>query len=279
MDDACEGPLCEPRGIGGALWMYGCRWLSDAVRGLITMSAGFGFPPVSCRLARRRAKLMGGAGSACKPALLLLVLAADGWRCVCVGGESEGLRESVEGVGAMCPLWLGAVEGGGGGLGCRADEDMASGGAFEDAATMDRLGPPPCVRDSGGGLRLPMRAGRGPLEDGPARSSCPAWGLTTFTSGGAVGGRTPAVLPRRCSMSACCCCFRLIMDLTCSIALGSSSGMVKPITTGEMPLSTDGRRTSVSTGMARLGPTRRFLAGFGGELDVEGGLNVDSRGF
>ena len=179
----------------------------------------------------------------------------------------------------MCPLgpWLGPVTGGGG-LGCRAVEAIAGGGAFEDVATIDRLGPPPCVSDNGGGLRLPMRDGIGSLEDEPARSSCPACGLTTFTSGGALVGRTPAVLPRRCSMSSCCCCFRLIMDLTCSMALGSSSGMVKPITTGEMPLSTDGRRTSVSIGMARVGPTRRFLAGLG-ELDVEGGLKVGSRGF
>ena len=75
-DDACEGPLWDPRGMGGALWMYGCRLPSLAVRGLITISAGFVFPPPICLLARRRAKLIGTGGSACEPELLLL--AAEG---------------------------------------------------------------------------------------------------------------------------------------------------------------------------------------------------------
>ena len=49
-----------------------------------------------------------------------------------------------------------------------------------------------------------------------------------------TGDMTPATLPLRCSMRAFCFCFTVIMDLTCSIALGLSRWMVKPMTTGEM---------------------------------------------
>ena len=45
------------------------------------------------------------------------------------------------------------------------------------------------------------------------------------------------------------------------------------MTTGDMPLSTEGRLTSVSMGGARVAPTRRFLFGLG-EWEVEGGLKV-----
>lgn len=222
------------------------------------MSAGFPLP--SWRLARRRAKLIGGGGRACVTPLL--ELEAEGWRCVCVGGESEGLRE-MDDEGWWCA-------GAGGGVGRRADDDIVGVGAADEVATIDRRVPPGPV---GKGLRLVPLTGAELLEP-----SEPARTFTTLTSGGAVGGRSPVVLPLLCSIKACCCCLRFIMDLTCSIALGSSSGIVKPITTGEIPLSTEGRRTSVSMGSARVEPTRRFLLGLG-ESDVEGGLNVGSRGF
>ena len=62
-----EGPswLRPARGIGGALWMDGCRRSAVGSRGLIMMSAGLPFAPPRVRVARRRAKLMGGGGSAC----------------------------------------------------------------------------------------------------------------------------------------------------------------------------------------------------------------------
>lgn len=51
------------RGIGGALWMTGCRELSSVVsRGLMTISAGAGFP--LAREARRCVKLIEGGGRA-----------------------------------------------------------------------------------------------------------------------------------------------------------------------------------------------------------------------
>lgn len=41
------GPACaDPeRDTGGALWITGCSWLSLVVRGFMTISAGFDFPP------------------------------------------------------------------------------------------------------------------------------------------------------------------------------------------------------------------------------------------
>lgn len=121
------------------------------------------------------------------------------------------------------------------------------------------------------GLRLPTRAGAGcGFEDDEGRASSGA--LTTFTSGGAEGGTMPAVLPRLCSIRACCCCFRFIMDRTCSSAFGSSPRMVKPMTTGDIPLSTDGRRTSV---LMLLIVTRRFFAGFG-DAEDDGEVSASS---
>jgi hypothetical protein len=118
------------------------------------------------------------------------------------------------------------------------------------------------------GLRLPIREGAGCfVEDDEGRSS---GALTMFTSGGAMGGTIPAVLPRLCSIRACCCCFRFIIDFTCSSALGSSPRIVKPMTTGEIPLSTEGRLTSV---LMLLIVTRRFFAGLG-EVDDEGDVSV-----
>ena len=96
-----------------------------------------------------------------------------------------------------------------------------------------------------------------------------------LTSGGAVGGALPTMLPLRCSIRACCCCFRLIMDLTCSNAFGSSPRIVKPITTGEMPLSTEGRLTSV---LIPLMVIRLFLLGFG-EADADDDGCAGSPGF
>ena len=81
----------------------------------------------------------------------------------------------------------------------------------------------------------------------------------------------PAALPLRCSIRACCCCFRLIMDRTCSRAFGSSPRMVKPMTTGEIPLSTEGRRTSVLMPGIVM---RRFLFGLGEAEEDEGGVCV-----
>ena len=115
----------------------------------------------------------------------------------------------------------------------------------------------------GTGLRLPLRVSAACLEE---VLSLLGTAFTTLTSGGAVGGMIPTMLPLLCSMRACCCCLRPIIDLTCSMAFGSSSGMEKPITTGDMPLSIEGRLTSVS-----MGKVRRFLAGFG-ESGLEGGL-------
>lgn len=109
------------------------------------------------------------------------------------------------------------------------------------------------------------------MDDGGRSSDAGA--LTTFTSGGAVGAGMPAVLPLLCSIRACCCCFRLIMDLTCSSSLGSSPRIVKPMTTGEMPLSTEGRLTSV---FMPLIVTLRFFDGLG-DAEEEDGVSVSSR--
>lgn len=131
---------------------------------------------------------------------------------------------------------------------------------------MERRGP------GGFGLRRPVLAGL--VEEEACRSSPGGRTLTMLTSGGAVaGGRMPAVLPRRCSMRACCCCLMLIMDRTCSRALGSSSRIVKPMTTGEMPLSTEGLLTSVLIPGIVI---RRFFDGLG-DADVEGGVWFNSR--
>lgn len=145
---------------------------------------------------------------------------------------------------------------------------MTCSGAVDELAIIDRRGPP-CV--GGIGLRLPLLEGPA-LVDGGGCSSEAVRGFTMLTSGGTVGAMMPAVLPRRCSISACCCCFRLIMDRTCSKAFGSSPRMVKPMTTGEIPLSTEGLRTSV---LIPLIVTRRFLEGFEEEED---GLSSSSLG-
>jgi hypothetical protein len=50
----------------------------------------------------------------------------------------------------------------------------------------------------------------------------------------ATGDMRPATLPLRCSMRAFCFCFTVIMDLTCSIALGLSRWILNPMTTGEI---------------------------------------------
>lgn len=85
-----------------------------------------------------------------------------------------------------------------------------------------------------------------------------------LTAGGAMGVTMPAVLPLRCSIRAFCFCFTEIMERTCSRAAGSSRMMVKPMTTGEMPESTEGRLTSVlMVWDIPLIVTRRFFEGFG----------------
>lgn len=65
------------------------------------------------------------------------------------------------------------------------------------------------------------------------------------------------------------------MDLTCSRAFGSSPRIVKPITTGEIPLSTEGRLTSV---LIPLMVIRLFLVGLG-EEDEDGGVWTGSHCF
>ena len=144
----------------------------------------------------------------------------------------------------------------GGGLGCREEEGIACEGAVDELATIDRRGP---LKAGGTGLRLPPLEGPALVLEGGCSSEA-VGGFTMFTSGGATGATMPAVLPLLCSMRACCCCFRLIMDRTCSSAFGSLSRMVKPMTTGEMPLSTEGRRTSVLMPAIVI---RRFFDGFG----------------
>lgn len=145
---------------------------------------------------------------------------------------------------------------------------MLAGGGADNGGTITRLELPGPAGATG--LRLPPRLDTVGLEDVP---SVLARAFTTLTSGATVVGMIPTVLPLLCSMRACCCCLRPIIDLTCSIALGSSSGMEKPITTGDMPLSIEGRLTSVL-----MGRVRRFLAGLG-ESGLEGGLKVGSHGF
>lgn len=124
------------------------------------------------------------------------------------------------------------------------------------------------------GLRRANLAAFVVFEDDDGGSSAGGITLTILTSGGAVWGAFPATLPLRCSIRACCCCFRLIMDLTCSKAFGSSPRIVKPITTGEMPLSTEGRLTSV---LMPLMVIRLFLLGLGEE--EEDGVWLASHGF
>lgn len=267
IEDNLLRPAVDPdRETGGALWMTGCSWLSLAVRGEMTRSAGLPLPPPSWRLARRRAKLIGGAGRACD-AEGTAELDAEGCRCVCVGGESVAGR----GGGGCCGCDRGpdVFEGVGGGLGCRDEEDMACVGAPEEPATIDRRGPASAA--GGLGLRPPPLVEAAFVDGGGGCSSDEARGLTMLTSGGAVGGTMPAVLPRRCSIRACCCCFRFIMDLTCSNAFGSSPRIVKPITTGEIPLSTEGRLTSV---LMPLIVTRRFLDGLGEDVEEEEAVSV-----
>lgn len=75
---------------------------------------------------------------------------------------------------------------------------------------------------------------------------------------------TPAVLPRRDSMSSFCCCLMLSMERTCSIAAVSSLLIGRPMTTGEIDLvaSEAGVLTSVLIGCEMpLIVTRRFLLG------------------
>ena len=148
-------------------------------------------------------------------------------------------------------------------MGWREVEGMTCGGALDELATIDLRGAP-C--NGGIGLRLPPLEGPA-LVDWDGCSSDTVGGFTMLTSGGTVGATMPAVLPRLCSISACCCCFKLIMDRTCSKAFGSSPRMVKPMTTGEIPLSIDGLRTSV---LIPLIVTRRFLEGLGEDEDEDG---------
>lgn len=147
---------------------------------------------------------------------------------------------------------------------------MTCGGAAEEPATIDRLCPLILAEVAGLGLRLPTLDGAVLVDDDGRSSGVRA--LTMLTSGGTAGAAMPAVLPRLCSMRACCCCFRLIMDLTCSSSFGSSPRIVKPITTGDMPLSTEGRLTSV---FMPLIVTRRFLEGLG-EVEEDGEASVSS---
>ena len=233
------------------------------------MSAGLPLLPVDWRLARLLAKLIGGVGRTCAGGSwgAFELEAAEGCRWVCVGGESVAGRGG--GMFWGCDLRPDEMAGGGGGggLGCR-EEGMVCGGAAAEQATIDRRCPPGAVVAGGIGLRLPTREGGCCfVVDEGGRSSRM---FTTFTSGGTEGGTMPAVLPRLCSIRACCCCFRFTMDLTCSSAFGSSPRIVKPMTTGEMPLSTEGRLTSV---LMLLIVTRRFLAGLG-DVDDGGGVSV-----
>ena len=255
-----EGPpwLRPARGMGGALWIDGCRRSAPPSRGLIMISAGFPFAPPRVRVARRLAKLMGGGGRAC----------AGTEPCCC---------------GCCC-----SGPGGGGRGGCRADDSAsaeglagrASGesarfciGAPPDRPAMERregVGPP-----AGLGLRPPARVTGCCVFGGGCRSSDGGAGgaLTTLTDTVGVPTETmPAVLPRRCSMSSFCCCLMVSMERTCSIAAASSRGMGRPMTTGEIDLaeSAAGVLTSVLIGCEMpLIVTRRFLLGEG--LTAEGG--------
>lgn len=110
------------------------------------------------------------------------------------------------------------------------------------------------------------------FDDEASWSSEAEEGLTMLTSGGAARGTRPAALSLRCSIRACCCCFKLIIDRTCSNAFGSSPRIVNPITTGDMPLSTDGRLTSV---LMLVMVIRLFLLGLG-DADEDGGVWVCS---
>ncbi len=88
-----------------------------------------------------------------------------------------------------------------------------------------------------------------------------------------MGVTIPAVLPLLCSIKAFCFCLTVSMERTCSRAAGSSRMIVKPMTTGDMPLSTEGRLTSVLMGCdIPLIVTRRFLEGFGPAGDAAGGV-------
>ena len=71
-------------------------------------------------------------------------------------------------------------------------------------------------------------AGGGGIFEEVLRSSTGVGGVL------ATGDMRPATLPLRCSIIAFCFCFTVIMDLTCSIALGLSRWTLKPMTTGEM---------------------------------------------
>ena len=146
--------------------------------------------------------------------------------------------------------------------------------------TMDRRGPVAAPPGAAFGLRPPVRAGGccccfaccGCWGCGWRSSrccSCEEWGgtFTTLTvTEGEATLTTPAVLPRRDSMSSFCCCLMLSMERTCSIAAVSSLLIGRPITTGEIDLvaSEAGVLTSVLIGCEMpLIVTRRFLLGDG----------------
>ncbi|TBU25977.1 hypothetical protein BD311DRAFT_763388 [Dichomitus squalens] len=248
------------RGIGGALWMEGCRRSAVASSGLIIMSAGLPFAPPSCLVARRRAKLIGGGGSAC--AGTEPCCGSDGWL----------------GCGGSCKIGCAVTcAGGGGGLVWRARGETArlEGGAFPwGPPTTERRepgAPPPAALAFG--LRRPVRGG-----GCCCLACCCEWRSSLSCEGGCVVGAfailtdidgepaltMPAVLPRRDSMRSFCCCLMLSIERTCSIAAVSSRLMGRPMTTGEIDFvaSVAGVLTSVLIGCEMpLIVTRRFLLG------------------
>lgn len=117
------------------------------------------------------------------------------------------------------------------------------------------------------GLRREERGGSVVLEVGADMRSSDGGGGGGFVLEIVEGGAPPATLPRRCSIKAFCFCLTEIIDLTCSIALGLSGLIVKPMTAGEIGVefvwSTTGLTSVLSGCGAPLTVTLRFFMGEG----------------
>lgn len=158
---------------------------------------------------------------------------------------------------------------------------------------IDRRGPVAAPPAAAFGLRLPVRVGGCCCCFAgccccccwgwrSSRCSCEEWGGTLTTLADTEREATlttPAVLPRRDSMSSFCCCLMLSMERTCSIAAVSSLLIGRPMTTGEIDLvaSEAGVLTSVLIGCEMpLIVTRRFLLGDGFADDGWGAAETEA---
>lgn len=107
-------------------------------------------------------------------------------------------------------------------------------------------------------------------------------GAFTTLWGPVIGLAVPgssALLPRRCSIRAFCCCLTFSMDRTCSIADGSSRMIVNPITTGDIGvLASEEDGLLISVLMPLIVTRRRFVVVKGFVLEGTGASLADHGG-